>query len=391
MMRRIVALAWLNILQLLRNPAELMGVIGLPLVLTLLFGSAFAGQGESAMRVLVVDEDTSAYSTEAIALIDDEASFETVEVTREEARELIAGGDEAVAVLLAPGFGEDLERGDARIEVMRDPTSDSALALSAVVQGIAIRMSGNAQAATVFSSAIPEREFSTVYEAADAKWEPEPPVSAEGKVVVASDVRGDSVMASGATLSSIGFTVWFVLFMTFGSAGGILEEREMGTLRRLLVAPASRWTIMSGKVAGIVLAAAVQVTILVVVGAVLFGVPWGSDPLAVSMVLGAYVLAATGLAVLVSALVRTRDQLGGLAPLLATGLAMLGGCLWPIEILSPAMQTIAKLTPTGWAVMGLTDVVARNQGMASAITPTLVLLGFAAVSLGVGVTRLKFE
>ena len=391
MIRRIASLAWLNILQLLRNPAELMGVIGLPLVLTLLFGSAFAGQGESAMRVLVVDEDASEYSIAATALIDEEASFETVEATREEAEDLIAAGDESVAVLFAAGFGEDLERGDARIEVMRDPTSDSAFALTAVVQGIAMRMSGNAQAATVVSSAIPDKEFSTVYEAADAKWEPEPPISAEGKIVVASDVRGDSVIASGATLSSIGFTVWFILFMTFGSAGGILEEREMGTLRRLLVTPTTRWTIMTGKVVGIVLAAAVQAAILVAVGAVLFGVPWGSDPLAVVMVLGAYVLAATGLAVLVSALVRTRDQLGGLAPLLATGLAMLGGCLWPVEILSPVMQTVAKLTPTGWAVMGLTDVVARNQGVASAVTPTLVLVGFAAVSLGIGVRLLKFE
>jgi len=56
-------------------------------------------------------------------------------------------------------------------------------------------------------------------------------------MAVASEVRGDSVLAEGQAQSSIGFTVWFILFMTFGSAGGILEEREQGTLRRLLVAP----------------------------------------------------------------------------------------------------------------------------------------------------------
>ena len=43
MMRKILALAWLNAIQLLRNPAEMVGVLVLPLALTMLFGSAFSG------------------------------------------------------------------------------------------------------------------------------------------------------------------------------------------------------------------------------------------------------------------------------------------------------------------------------------------------------------
>ncbi len=391
MIRRIAALTWLNLVQLLRNPSEVVGVIVLPLALTLLFGSAFAGQGESEMRVLVVDEDGSALSARVGTLVDAEPSFETSAVSRVEAERLISEGDAPVAIMLADGFGERVERGDATIEIMRDPGSEGALALSAVVHGIATRMSGSARAAAVVTTLRPDAAFADVFARADAAWEPEPPVSARGEIVVASEVRGDSVMASGSTLSPIGFTVWFILFLTFGSAGGILEERETGTLRRLLVTPSSRTTIMLGKIAGIVVAAIAQASILVGLGALLFGVPWGRDPLAVIMVLGSYILAGTGLAVLVSAVVRTRDQLGGLSPLFATGLAMLGGCLWPIEVLSPVMRTVAKLTPTGWAVLGLTDVVARNQGVASAIMPTLVLTAFALVSLAIGARLLRFE
>jgi ABC-2 type transport system permease protein len=392
MMRRILALAWLNAIQLLRNPGELVGVIGLPLALTLLFGSAFAGQGDQALTVLVADEDGGRYAAQVVRLIDAEESFETSAVSRAEAERLISDGDAGVAVILPTGFGAGVQSGDARIEVLRDPASESAFAVISVVQGIAMRMSGAASVADyVSTNAVRIATFDAEYARADTLWEPEPPVTVRGQVVVASDVRGDSVLAEGSTLSSIGFTVWFVLFMTFGSAGGILEEREQGTLRRLLVAPASRGTIIAGKVAGVLLAAVAQVLILVSVGQALFGVPWGRDPLAVAMVLGAYVLAGTGLAVFVTAVVRTRDQLGGLSPLIATGLAMLGGCLWPIEVVSPLMQTIAKLTPTGWAVIGLTDVVARNQGISSALLPTAVLLGFAALSLGAGIKLLKFE
>lgn len=401
MIRRVLALVWLNILQMLRSPAELVGVIVLPIALTLLFGSALGGGVATALTVLFVDEDQTTYSAQVGSLIDAQESFETSAVTRAEAERLIAAGNASAAVIVPAGFADGLKdasasgdtTGTATIEVLRNPTSENALAVQSVVAGIAMRMSGDAETAAIALQMVPSGAlaFADVYDLADSQWEPEPPVSAEGEIVVASSVRGDSVIASGGTSSSIGFTVWFILFTTFGGAGGILEEREQGTLRRLLMAPTGRGTIMAGKVLGVVATAAVQALILVLVGALLFRVPWGNNPLAVFMVLGSYVLAGTGLAVLVSALVRTRGQLSGAAPIISTGLAMLGGCLWPIEILSPVMKFVANCTPTGWAVAGLTDIVARNQGIASAVLPTVVLLAFAAVSLGIGVKLLKFE
>lgn len=391
-MRKVLALAWLNVVQLLRNPAEVVGVIVVPLALTMLFGSAYGGGDGKPLTVLFADEDGSAYSAEVGALVDAEESLETSAVSRAEAEAAVTAGDAPVAVIVPKGFSDDLTRGEATIEVLRNPSSESAYAVLSVAQGVAMRMSGNAEVARIVTQAAPgAMSFDAVWRIADAKWDPTPPVYAKGETVVASEVRGDSVLPSGATLSSIGFTVWFIFFMTFGSAGGILEERELGTLRRLLVAPVSRAALIAGKIAGIVLAAAAQALILVLVGALAFGVPWGRDPVAVALVLGSYVLAATGLAVMVSALVRTRGQMSGLSPLIATGLAMLGGCLWPIEVVGPVMQFIAKLTPTGWAVMGLTDVVARNQGIGVAVLPALVLLGFAAATLGVGVRFLRLE
>ena len=394
MMRRMLAIAWLNVQQMLRNPAELVGVLVLPIALTLIFGSAFGGGGDKPVTIPVVDEDGSAYSAQVVRLLDAEESFEVTMVARTEAERRITQGENAIAVVLGAGFGNDVERGAATISVMQDPTSDSGFASMAVVQGLAVRMSADVASARIpekMPFPVPPATFAERYTAADKLWEPTPPVSVTGQTVVASKVRGDSEFASSSTQSSAGFTVMFIMFVTFGGASGILEEREQGTLRRLLITPNRKSQLVVGKILGIVISAVLQATILVGIGAVFFGVPWGSDPLAVAMLLLSYILSVTGLAILLSSVVRSRDQLSGLMPLLSVGLSMLGGSFWPLQIVSPFMQTVAKFTPTGWAMIGLTDVVARNQGMEAAIVPTLVLLGFAAVSLVLGARTLRFE
>ncbi|PKQ19662.1 MAG: hypothetical protein CVT66_09100 [Actinobacteria bacterium HGW-Actinobacteria-6] len=394
MMRRMLAIAWLNVQQMLRNPAELVGVLVLPIALTLVFGVGFGGGGDAPTVVPVVDEDGSAYSVQVARLLNAEESFEVTMVARAEAERRVREGETAIAVILPEGFGADVERGGAHILAARDPASQNGFATMAIIEGIAVRMSADVAAAHIpeqMPFPVSPASFAERYTAADKLWDPTPPVSVTGHMVVASKVRGDSEFASNSTQSSAGFTVMFIMFVTFGGASGILEEREQGTLRRLLVTPNHKSQLVVGKILGIVITAVIQASILVGIGAVFFGVPWGSDPLAVAVLLLSYILSVTGLAILLSSVVRSRDQLSGLMPLLSVGLSMLGGSFWPLQIVSPFMQTIAKFTPTGWAMIGLTDVVARNQGMEAAIVPTLVLLGFATVSLFLGARMLRFE
>lgn len=392
-MRRILALAWLNLLQLLRNPTEVVALIALPLALTMVFGSAYANVEGKPVRVPVVDEDGTRYSEQVRTLLGQEKSFEVDPMARSEAEQAVADGDVSVAIIVPKGFGDAVEAGKAEIQSLVDPASDSAFAITAVVQGIAVRMSGDVAAANAIASISPgaPARFRELYASADALWEPEPPVSVKGQTVIASEVRGDAVQATGTTQSSAGFTVFFLMFVTFGGAGAILEEREQGTLRRLLVSPSGKGTLIVGKIVGIVAAAMAQVLVLTTVGQVVFGVPWGRNPLAVALILFTYILAITGLAVLVSTVVRSRDQFSGAGPIFSTGLAMLGGCYWSLDIVSPFMQAVGRATPTGWAMIGLTDVLARNQGIAAALLPSAILLGFAAVTLGLGVKMLKFE
>jgi len=146
-----------------------------------------------------------------------------------------------------------------------------------------------------------------------------------------------------------------------------------------------------GKVAGIYATVMLQAAIMIGFGVFLFHVPWGDDPLAVIMIISTFGLAATGLGIMISALAHARGQVSALTAVGATALAMLGGAYWPLDIVSPIMRTVALLTPVGWAMTGLIDVVVRAQGVGQAVLPSAVLLGMSAVFLGIGVSQLKWE
>ncbi|MDP2181069.1 MAG: ABC transporter permease [Actinomycetota bacterium] len=418
-MRRMFAMLRVSVIQVLRDRGELVSIVVLPLLLTYVFGVAFGSQGaERPVLVMWLDGDTSRYAQQIENLVAEDPSIDVERSTPELAEEKLDKGEAALIVRIPGGFGTALETGrKGTVEVTQDPSSQRATGAREVVQGAAARVGAGAQAATVAAgvlrdlaevqlarrrggppgmeatptpAAVPP-SFATAYDIADGFWEPDPPIGVAGVQVTSSEVRGDSVLATSNIQYSVGFTLMFVLFMAFGSAGGILEEREQGTLRRLLVTPSSRAQILGGKILGVIGTSTIEALILVGLGAVAFSVPWGRDPLALILVLSAYILASAGLAVFVTAVVRTRSQLSAIGPIASTALAMLGGCYWPIEITPPFMQTIAKFTPTGWGMIGLLDVVARGQGLEAAWLPAAVLGGIAVVAFSAGVAVLKMD
>lgn len=401
-MRRAFAIAGLNLLQVLRSRSELMSYVLLPLILTWVFGMSFGGQ--AAVRAVVIpvaDQDQSRYSAMVIQTIADSASFDATRVTAAEAVRRVRDGEAPVAVIVPSGFGRLVERGQtASIETVRDPGSTEAQAAVEVVNGAASRIAADALAAHatfdalragaggVYPSDAPD--FRELFSEAERFWKPPPVAVKAGEVRVTATHKAE-LSAPASSQYSMGFTVFFVLMICVAGAGGIIEEREHGTLRRLLAAPTGRVPVIGGKLLGVAFMGSLEAAVLVGFGVAIFRVPWGNSPAAVIPLLLSLVLASTGLGVMLSASVRTRSQLAAISSVLSTALAMLGGCYWPLEVTPPFMQTLALLTPTGWAMIGLKNTVARGMGVAGVLVPCAALLGMAALFFTVGLIRLKLE
>jgi ABC-2 type transport system permease protein len=70
-------------------------------------------------------------------------------------------------------------------------------------------------------------------------------------------------------------------------------------------------------------------------------------------------------------------------------LALLGGCMFPYQMMPEQMQAIARLIPHSWALLGLQSLITGGGGVES-VAPNLAVLGaFAVASLGLASWRFR--
>lgn len=410
-MKKAWAIGVLTLRQTIKDRSALVGMVVIPLILTFVLGVAFGGGGTQSPEVPIgiVDRDGSYYAEKFAAVLKGEPTLAVRTFSEAAAEDAVRKQNIAAAIVIPEDFGRTLRAGRAtQVSVMALSASSRAIGVREIVTGAADRLSGDAYTAAyvmekfellasepmsgyqgAVSSELPT--WRQVFRHADENWEPRPPVQIEFRELVASKERGQKTIPGGFSQTSLGFTIAFILFMLLSGSGGILDERAIGTLGRLLTTPTRKGSIIGGKIIGLFLTGAVQAAILIGAGVLLFKVNWGASPAALALLIAAFILSATGLSVLLSALARTRAQQQALTPILAISMAMLGGSYWPIEIVPPYMQKVAMALPTGWAMRGLVDVVVRMRGFDAVVTPTLVLLGFAAAFFVVGLRLLKFE
>jgi ABC-2 type transport system permease protein len=85
---------------------------------------------------------------------------------------------------------------------------------------------------------------------------------------------------------------------------------------------------------------------------------------------------------------RTPEQPASLGPWIGVFLGMLGGCMWPLDVVPPFMKSLAYLSPAAWAMHGY--LALASHASAIAILPDVAaMLLFAIAFSAVGILRLR--
>ena len=360
--------------RLLRDRAALFFMIVLPVIVIVVIGATFGGQGRLDIGLVQRDHGPFAARVAHAMRASDGVTvhdYGTVAALRRAARrQTIAAG-----IVLDRAFDDAIAHGrTARPSYVVSPAADQALTAEIALQGIVAPIAGRVAAAR-FAARTTGKPFAITLAAADALG---------GASAARVSVRnvGDTHAADVSRFSQTApqNLVLFVFITSLASGSLIVQARRQGVLRRAVATRTGVGTILFGLGLGWFAIALVQSVIILAVGAIFFGVDWGA-PLPAALLVIDFAMVGCGAGLLLGALGRDEDKVSSIAPVLGIVLGALGGCMIPLEVFPPAMLAAAHAVPQYWAIRSWRELIFDGAGTA-AIAPALGVLALYAAALG---------
>lgn len=432
MIRQILAITWKDLKILLKDTGGMVTLFLMPamfiFIMTLTLGGLYEGGGDNTIDVLVINEDRGSMGAQIVEGLQEvegfavETEWDGATLTRATAETLIADQKRNIAVIIPADFSDTLLNSafntpadetpqTAQIELVVDPALSTQFV--GPIKGTLAGLSQQAMMTAVAPRGI-DLFLDQIDQAAGM------PLPAEARKSI-RDLALQSTAGGGNTESLIeivqtqpagmeieqfpnsvqqnipGYTLFGVFFISQLLATSILEEKKVGTFRRLLAAPISRAAFLLGKLAPFLILNLAQIGLMFAIGVYimpLLGAPkleLGPHLDALFLISLTTSLAANGLGLLITTLAKTSEQIGGLGSLLVVTMAALGGVMVPRFVMPDFMQTIGLITPHAWALTAYQDVLIRGFGVARIIPELEALLGFAVVFFVVALWRFKWD
>jgi ABC-2 type transport system permease protein len=211
-----------------------------------------------------------------------------------------------------------------------------------------------------------------------------------GPLAVQALTAGKAVSINNFDQIVPGYAVFFALFGISAAAGTILQEKEDGTFRRLLIAPVQKYALLGGKLLSQFILTLAQLTFFFLFGYFAFHLHIGSLPAVIALIIGVS-FAATGLGILLVSVVKTRRQLSAIVPLVVLVSSAIGGAWWPLFIEPQWMQQIAKIGVTAWAMEGLNGVMILGKDFVQVLPDILGLLAYGLICFVIALRLFRFQ
>lgn len=347
-------------IQMRRDRLTLGLMLGVPAIQLVLFGFAIRTEVRH-LPTLVLDEAGSSESRALVASLVNSSYFDVVAHVRgrAEIRAWIGRGDAAAAVVISQAFTRDLKRGrGAEAQVIVDAADP--LASQSALQGAA-------QAGLAFHP--------------DARVVPPPSVTLRVRPWY-------NPMLDSATYIVPGIIgVLLSLTMIIINSMSVVRERERGTLEQLIVTPIDRTSLMLGKLVPFLLVGYVQMTVVLLLGRLLFNVPIrGSLPLLYAIAFP-FIVGSLGIGLFFSTLVRTQAQAMQAGFLFIMPNILLCGFMFPRAAMPLVAQWLGLTLPLTYFLEVLRGILLRGIGF-EALWPELVaLIVFAVIIVVLSVRR----
>lgn len=278
------------------------------------------------------------------------------------ARQQVADGQAAAAIYIPADFSAQVLAGKrAEIQLFADPSKPTQAEIVSHILG-------------AFTDQVTGQVVSTLLGGQGGPVKVELPAIRESQ----AGARPVGAMAYYAA----GMAVMYMLMSALQRSKMILQDREEGTLARILISPTAKWVVLAGQTLATAVLIALQFLILLAGTTLLYGVNWG-DWLPVILLGISFAIAAAGIATGMAAIFRDPKAADGAVALLGMVFGALSGSMFPLWLFPASLLKVAKLIPNYWALQGFLDQMAGvGAPYAWPSVSILCIIGVATGALG---------
>jgi ABC-2 type transport system permease protein len=359
----------------------------LPLILITLFAFAYGSIGtyngrSEPVNLLVSDLDQTSSSKEIIHKIDSLEDIRIIVSDSIKFKELVIKGKYACALIIYKGFQDSLEAGNAtQIELVYDRSREMEVGiLQQNLLSILMSSTGKIIVRKSIENYL-EDQFPDIDKSTSDKILRAAIKDDNNKLAIkwTSIVGEKNDTKLGLIQAVAGTAILMLLFSVAGVGTSILEEKENGTINRLLYSPLKSSTILYGKMLFAFFISILQLTTMFLFAWIIFSMDLSVNIPGLILMILATSFAVSGLGIFLAAIAKTRQQAQNLSTIIILIMSAIGGSMIPLFIMPAILQKIALLSVNYWGIQGFYDLFWRCLPLEAILPKILVLTGIGTV------------
>ena len=387
-MLRPLHIALVELKRYLVNKGELGFSLALPIVLFALMYGAFGGEESFHATAHVVDLDQGVHSRALIERLDAMEEVTVRERTLDDANEALQRSAILTAVVIPSGFSEGLETGDPVAVTFRKRGNggDTGQIVEAIVRSVAQQMGAETRVRTTVHSAladtdIPQDRIDAVVDRRLEESRQRPTVGVETRLI-----GGE---ASNPTDRLVpGLLVMFLMFAVTLGANALVEERQNGTMERLMTTRLGINQLFIGKFLASTLRAIVQALILLSLAFAVLRIGDAIDFVQLILFSALIAMAVSAIGLVIGSVARTRDQAAWAAVFITMFMTVFGGTFFDVAGAGP-LEALSRITLTRYAIDAMYGILASGETLGQQGLGIAVLAGIAAIGLLIARTMFR--
>ncbi len=382
-------IAWKDLMELFRNRLGLVLLVVMPLFMMVMVGFIYptGGASLSNMPIAMVNEDSGFNNSTipsqtfftSLRMINNQTGMMTLTnaANLSEVKDLVQRGELSGGIVIPSNFSQCMYNGQQGTVII--VTDQSNPQISATIQGVLSGVfdnMGTVMAQQAIQAMNPSLNDTSALAVAK-------PLNVQTEGVVPGNPSYFDFIAPGIMAMTVMMSV-----MT-GLPVAISQEKEIGTMDGMMVAPINRLSILLGKTMAQTARGLIQGVIILLLAVGIFGVAIQGNILLVFALLLLGVFSFVGLGIVITSFTKDQETAQMLMMTLMFPMMFLSGVFFPIQQMPWFMQDIAKFLPLTYASDALRKVMVLGAGVPQISNELIILITFGIVMIAIALPVFK--